>query len=447
MPHALLVEDDPETLDTIANLVELEGYTAARAQTLASAREQLQKNSPDVVLADLTLPDGDGFELLDEMAHHPATDVVVLSGNTAAATAVDALRRGATDYLTKPIDWERLRQILDTVAKRRALRDQIDELRGELRSSGRFGSLVGTCDAMKRVYDLLARVAPTDVSVFITGESGTGKEVVARTIHDLSTRCSGPFVAVNCGAISPSLIESELFGHRKGSFSGAVSDRVGHFEFASGGTIFLDEIGEMPADLQVKLLRVLETGRVTRVGSNEETTVDVRVLSATNRRPEDLISEELLREDLYYRLNVFPVALPPLRNRNEDIGLLADHFLAQLNRKSESNIALSTAAYKCLREHPWPGNIRELRNVMQRAFVLADEEIRPSDIPFDDFGDDVVEGDEVRIRVGSSIAEAEKQLILATLDHLDGDKKRAAEVLGISVKTLYTRLSVYNAKE
>jgi DNA-binding NtrC family response regulator len=292
--------------------------------------------------------------------------------------------------------------------------------------------------------------------VFVTGESGTGKELVAQTVHSMSKRRDRPFLAVNCGAISPNLIESELFGHEKGSFTGADRRRSGYFEQADGGTLLLDEITEMPIELQVKLLRVLETGVVNRVGSTATVPIQVRVIAASNRDPQEAVSEGMLREDLLYRLCVFPIHLPPLRERGDDVELLAEFFLAEVNGKEETAKRWSDTALQRLREFDWPGNVRELRNVVERAAILADEQIRPEDLPLRtgncaSAGKAEAVADEdptvLRVRAGTPIAEVERRLILATLEQLDGDKKRAAELLGIGLKTLYNRLAVYNAAE
>jgi transcriptional regulator with PAS, ATPase and Fis domain len=300
---------------------------------------------------------------------------------------------------------------------------------------------------MQQVYDLLERVAPTGAGVLLTGESGTGKELAAETIHRLSRRSDGPFVAVNCGAISQTLIESELFGHEKGSFTGADRSRQGYFELAQGGTLFLDEITEMSPDFQVKLLRVLETSTLMRVGGAETIPVDVRVIAATNRDPGRAVQEGALREDLYYRLNVFPVTLPPLRERGEDIGLLADHFLELHNEREKTQKHWGPESHGRLGRYAWPGNVRELKNVVERAAILADAVIgadllpEPGATTRGSSGDGAV----LQVRLGSSLEDAERRLILATLHDLEGDKKRAAEVLGISLKTLYNRLNLYEA--
>jgi DNA-binding NtrC family response regulator len=282
--------------------------------------------------------------------------------------------------------------------------------------------------------------------VFVTGESGTGKELVAETVHLLSRRREKPFVAVNCGAMAPTLIESELFGHEKGSFTGADRRRAGYFERADGGTLFLDEISEMPQELQVKLLRVLEVGAVTRVGSTDLTPVNVRVLAASNRDPAEAVSKGRLREDLLYRLNVFPIELPPLRTRGEDAALLAEHFLKQLNAREGSQKRFTSRALARLQALPWPGNVRELKNVVERAAILADTTIEAETLPLPHVEVPIAEDATLNLRIGTPLAEIERRVILTTLERLDGNKRRTAEVLGISLKTLYNRLNVYEAQ-
>ena len=452
LPIALVVEDDPDFAAALEGLVKLEGFDGRSARSLDAARKQLQEQRVDVVLVDLELPDGRGTELVgDEDAAN--AEFIVVTGHATVDSAVNALRGGALDYLTKPVDRSRLRAALANVLRTRSLKAEVSALRGDLRRLGRFGLMVGASDAMQTVYDLIARVAPTQATALIMGESGTGKELAAQTIHRLSRRHNDPWVAVNCGAISAGLIESELFGHEKGSFTGADRRRTGVFEEASGGTLFLDENTEMPADLQVKLLRTLEESEVTRVGGRAPIAVDVRVIAATNRDPELAVREGRLREDLFYRLHVFPITVPPLRQRDNDIELLAEHFLAEQNREASTQKKWTRPALERLRAHSWPGNVRELRNAVQRAFILADGDIGPealnslvapaaprSAAPVVAAGDGVVP-----IEVGSTLEDSEKRLILATLEHCKGNKNETARLLGISLKTLYNRLNVYRA--
>ena len=444
MPKALLVDDDEAFVFGLAEAVKREGFEVRTAGTLQDARMALREYDPDALLVDLQLPDGSGLELLQTPEGRLPPGVIFISGNASVESAVDALRLGATDFLTKPVDFARVKMALANLSRTRELTKQVGALRGELRRLGHFGAVVGGSRVMQSVYDLVAKVAPTDAAVFVLGDTGTGKELVAQTLHDMSRRAKHAFLPINCGAVSPTLIESELFGHEKGSFTGADRSHRGHFERAHEGTLFLDEITEMPVDLQVKLLRVLETGRVLRVGANEPVQVDVRVIAASNRPPEQAVAEGKLREDLYYRLNVFPIALPPLRAREDDVVLLAEHFLAEMNKTTpEAPKAFTKAALDRLKAHGWPGNVRELRNVVQRAFILAEHDIGVDTLPLG-----VVEerlGTSLQVRVGTPIEEAERRLILATLEHCAGDKKKAAELLKISLKTLYNRLNVYNA--
>jgi len=443
----LIIEDDEDFRASVAALVEREGYQTREAGSLAHARELLSEEAPDVVLLDLVLPDGDGLELLADTDLAAQTEFVVMTGHAAMESAVAALREGALDYLAKPVDRSRLQTILTNVARTRGLKRELSDLRGELRDLGRFGSMVGRSKAMQQVYDLITRVAPTESTVFVTGESGTGKELVAETVHQLSRRKDAPFIALNCGAMSATLIESELFGHEKGSFTGADRQHKGYFEQADGGTLFLDEISEMPVGLQVKLLRVLETGKVLRVGSSEPVPVDVRVLAASNRSPEEALAEGKLREDLFYRLNVFPITLPPLRARSGDAVLLARDFLERLNRDEGVEKQWSSEALDRIASLPWTGNVRELKNAVQRAWILAEEEIGPDAVPGGAAPEaEPGKGPLLHVRLGSSIAQVERRLILATLEHCDGDKKEAAEILGISLKTLYNRLNVYKSE-
>jgi DNA-binding NtrC family response regulator len=445
MLHALIVDDDPDFLASLQSVIEAEGLTVTGASSLSEARAALAESTPALIITDLALPDGSGMDLVRDLEGDSGPDVLVVSGEATVDTAVEALRRGALDYLTKPIDHHRLHSVLAHVQRARELKAEVGTLRGELRRLGRFGPLIGSSQGMQRIYDMIARVAPTDAPVFIVGESGTGKELVAQAIHEHSRRRSGPYVAINCGAMPPQLIESELFGHEKGSFTGATQQRRGHFERASGGTIFLDEITEMPIDLQVKLLRVLETNTVMRVGGDTTTKVDVRTIAATNRPTDVAVRDGKLREDLLYRLNVFPIVIPPLRERPGDVVMLAEHFVEQLNQTNGTSKTLSDASRQRLAAHDWPGNVREIKNEIHRAFILSEDVIEvlvasgvrsPSAAPA---------GPSRTIRIGSTLSDVERQVILATLEHCEGDKRRAAEILGISLKTLYNRLNVYEA--
>ena len=439
-PRALIVDDDADFRASLELLVQRERFETRTAGSLEDARKEMATSAFDVVLMDLGLPDGDGLAWLSEQEAE-SLEVIVITGSASVEAAIGALRAGALDYLTKPIDRARLSTALLNVARTKELKAQVGTLRGELRDLGRFGAMVGRSKAMLEVYGLVARVAPTDATVFITGESGTGKELVAQTIHTLSARKAQLILPVNCGAVSPTLIESELFGHERGSFTGADRSHRGYFERAHRGTLFLDEITEMPLELQVRLLRVLETGTVTRVGGNEPIKIDVRILAATSLRVDEAVAASKLREDLSYRLNVFPIALPPLRERGQDVELLAEQCLGELNAASGTAKHFTRACLERLRRHSWPGNVRELKNVIERAFIMAEEEVGVEALPLG--VSEAVPASSVVMRVGAPIAEMERRFILATLDQCDGDKKKAADVLKISLKTLYNRLNEY----
>ena len=442
MPHALLVDDDVNFVLGLAEVVGREGFTTKTATSLKEARNEIAKAAPDVLLIDLHLPDGSGLELVKEFEENPGSEIVLITGHGTIETAVEAMRHGASDYLVKPVDFARVRMVLANVTRTRELKLQIGSLRGELRKLGRFGPLIGSSPQMQKVYDLVAKVAPTEATILVLGETGTGKELVAETVHSLSRRHKEPFLPINCGAVSPTLIESELFGHERGSFTGADRMHKGYFERAHRGTLFLDEITEMPHELQVKLLRVLETGKVTRIGGNEAIPVDVRVIAASNRKPEEAVSSGKLREDLHYRLNVFPIHLPLLRERRDDVDLLAEHFLSQLNKEQGTSKDFTRPALQRLRAHNWPGNVRELKNLVHRAYILAEEHIGIDSLPL---GVQETPGSNLNVKVGTSLGEVEQRLILATLEDCEGDKKKAAEVLGISLKTLYNRLNDYKS--
>lgn len=446
MPHILIVDDDQDTLDALSRLVASEGFTTASAASLAEARQLIAKQQPDMVLLDLVLPDGDGMDLFQDVESRRSIEIVLITGHASIETSVQALRLGAADYLIKPINVNQLRSVLSRIARPIELKAEINNLRGELRRLGHFGRLVGGSSAMQSVYDQINRVAPTVATVLITGESGTGKELAAQTIHELSRRHKEAFLAVNCGAISPQLIESELFGHEKGSFTGATREHRGFFERANNGTLFLDEITEMPLDLQVKLLRVLETLTFMRVGSDRLIETDIRVIAATNLKPEEAVAEGKLREDLMYRLQVFPIHMPALRDRGDDIALLAQQFLTQLTEEENINKYFSPSTLALLNSYDWPGNVRELKNVVHRAYIMADEVIDSSCLTPGFGSPKTPQGSNLQLRVGSTVEEMERRLIYATLEQYGGHKERTAEVLGLSSKTLYNRLRQYDSE-
>ena len=474
MAHALIVDDDVDAASSLKLLIAEAHLTVAVAHTLHEARRQIALQQPDLILLDLQLPDGSGMALFDDPQLVANSEIVLITGHASVESSVQALRLGAADYLVKPINVLRLQGLLSRLMKPAALQAEVADLSQQLDRSGHFGHLWGRSAAMQRVYEQIARVAGTGITVLVSGESGSGKELVAQTLHDLSRRRREPFLAVNCGAISPHLIESEIFGHEKGSFTGADRQHLGFFERACGGTLFLDEVTEMPAELQVKLLRVLETGRFMRVGSTQSQEADVRVIAATNRLPLQAVAEGKLREDLMYRLNVFPIEMPPLRDRLEDVPLLAAHFLQAIGKQEGQSKRFSAAALDLLRSYPWPGNVRELRNAVQRAYVMAADEVidgqwlpdpqrsshsGPAPLAAADFGARPAtaatplhsaasaDGASVTLAIGSSMAQVERTMILATMAHYQNHRERAAAALGISLKTLYNRLKDYAAQD
>src|SRR5215831_2142647 len=370
----LIVEDDVATRKGLEESIKDFGGDPKAVGTAKQAENALKDFQPHLLIVDISLPDGDGLEVLRTARDARSDlDAVVITGSNSIDHAIEALRAGAADYLLKPLRPAQLEAVFQRIVERRRLELELDTLRSELQETGRVGDMLGQSQTMQDVFDALRKVARTDAPVLISGPSGSGKEVAALTIHRLSRRAAKPFVAFNCGAVSPTLIESELFGHERGSFTGADKRRVGYFEEANGGTLFLDEITEMGSELQVKLLRVLEAKTLRRVGSTQELRVDVRLISATNRDPEEAIKEGKLREDLYYRLNVFPIALPRLAERPDDISLLAEHFRKQIEDQEREGVqGWEPAALTLLEKYDWPGNVRELRNVVHRAYVMCE---------------------------------------------------------------------------
>jgi DNA-binding NtrC family response regulator len=452
MSHVLIVDDDSNTRDALAAIATAEGFTTACAGSIAEARIQLVRQRPDVVLMDLKLPDGSGMDLFEDLEDRSSIETILITGHASVESAVEALRLGASDYLTKPVNLQRLKAVLQRVPKSGELRAEIGALRDELRRMGRFGRLVGRSPAMQEVYDKIARVAPTEATVLLLGESGTGKEIVARTIHELSRRRKRPFLAINCGAISPNLIENEMFGHERGSYTGADRMHKGYFEQADGGTLFLDEITEMPLELQVRLLRVLETGTFMRIGTTRTIETDVRIIAATNRDPREAVRAGKLREDLYHRLNVFPLEMAPLRERGDDIELIATHFLEEMNEACGTRKKFAPGAIARIRSHPWPGNVRELKNFVHRAYIMAGDEGLDGPSPEPEQPPlrgavGAASGPAITVPLGTPLSVAARELILSTLQHCNGERKRTAEMLGICTKTLYNRLREYGIRE
>jgi len=446
----LVVDDEQASRGGLSTLLSGWGYGVEEAadgeEALAKARAVL----PSVVITDLVMPKLDGLALLRALQEElPFATVILLSGQGSIDSAVAAMKEGAYDFLTKPVDVARLKMLVPKAVERAEAVREVALLRRRVKQVWGVGKLVGTSAPMQEVYRLIELAAPTPAPVLITGESGTGKELVARTLHELSPRGHGSFVAVNCAAIPETLLESEIFGHEKGAFTGALERRPGCFELAHEGTIFLDEIAEMSPGTQVKFLRILEDGVVRRLGAKTEIKVDVRVIAATNQDPVEAMREERFREDLYYRLNVVTIAMPPLRERREDIPLLIQAFVEEFSAKYDKHIrSVNEAARETLLGQAWPGNVRELRNTIERAAIVCDGElITPGHLPpapaARASGRDGESPDSIAFAVGTSLDEAEKGLILKTLASNGNNKTQAAQVLGISLKTLHNKLRRY----
>jgi len=456
--RALIVDDDEPQLVALSEMAASFGIKSITARDGQEALEKLSSGDVDVIVTDLMMPRMDGFELLRHLGQHGGvTPAIVLTGFGSLEKAISVVHElKAFWFLEKPVQPAILRELLERAIAQNLLRQETALLNRQLGYLGKLGGLVGNSPAMQEVYAAIQQAAPTSASVLITGETGTGKELAVRAIHRLSPRFHGPFVAVNCAALPESLIESELFGHEKGAFTGAMERRIGCFEQAQGGTILLDEIGDMPIGTQAKLLRVLEDGTVRRLGGKNQIPVDVRVVAATNRSPQDAIRRQQLREDLYYRLNVFHIPLPALRDHKEDIPAIADALIADANRKNGCRVTdVHPAAMDRLLAHNWPGNVRELRNVVERAVVMASEgSILPQHLPFlnaqpadNEAPADAPQNGVFRAAVGGRLRDVEKSYILLTLQHAHNNKRRTASILGMSVRTLHKRLAEFHAEE
>ena len=444
MKHRILIADDDESgRGGLAALLAMWGYEVQEAVDGKDALERAPSFRPHVVVADMVMPVIDGIGLLKPLAATvPEAAVILLTAHGSIETAVSAMREGAYDYMTKPVDPRRLRVLVEKAVEKVQVNREVTVLRRQLKETRGLGPLLGVSPGMQEIYRLIEMAAPSPAPVLILGETGTGKELVARTIHDLSQRAKGPFVAVNCSAIPETLLESELFGHEKGAFTGAISRRPGYFELADGGTIFLDEIAEMSSNLQAKYLRVLQDSQVRRIGGHDEVSVDVRVVCATNKDVTKAVQDGAFREDLYYRVNVLTIPLPPLRRRPEDIALLAEAFMAEFNDKYERQVrGIDQAALKLLRDHAWPGNVRELRNVIERAVVSCEDGMITADcLPIAPLGAAPADrANVVVLPVGTTLDDGEKQLILRTLQSVNNNKTRAAEILGTTPKTLHNK--------
>jgi DNA-binding NtrC family response regulator len=442
--RVLIVEDDPTTRLGLTELVRTWGFSTDAAADGEEALRRITEFRPSIIITDLVMPRMGGLELLRAVRQEGSgLVVVILTAQGTVETAVEAIKEGAYDYLTKPIEPQRLKILLDKIVERQETLREVKVLRRQLRDSGSFGRMIGASPQMRKVYQIIEQAAPTAASVLISGESGTGKELVAQTIHQLSPRVQAPFVPINCAAIPETLLESEIFGHEKGAFTGALERREGCFELADRGTLFLDEIAEMTPATQVKLLRVLQERRFRRLGGRAEQAVDVRVIAATNSNPGEAVKSGRLREDLYYRLNVFAIELPTLRQRKDDLSLLIQSFLAEFNARNGKSVnAVEPTAMRMLEQYNWPGNVRELRNVVERAVILSSGEfIESKHLPPLLATAPDARAPSVSLRPGMTVDDAERELILLTLEHTHDNKTRAAEILGISLKTLHNKLN------
>ena len=456
--NVLVVDDEESQRNPLAAMITAWGFTVETASDGQEALDKLATFSPHVIVTDLMMPRMDGFELMKRLGSDgsmPLAIVLTAFGNI--ETAIQMTHDlGAFWFLEKPIQPAALRFLLERATAQSQLAEETERLQRQLSYQGVLVDMVGTSQQMQQVFSTIRQVAPSKAAVLVAGESGTGKELVARAIHQLSNRRGGPFVAINCAAMPETLMESELFGHEKGAFTGALERRAGCFELAQHGTLLLDELAEMPSGTQAKLLRVLEDSRVRRLGGKSEISVDVRVIAATNRNVDDALKKGDLREDLYYRLNVFQISLPPLRQRMSDLPVLCETLISHLNRKHSCNVTYVTQdVMEAFKKYSWPGNVRELRNVLERAVIMAGEgAIQMAHLPYD-FGvsvgsrppAQVFEPEVVRLPVGTTVGEAEKALIQLTLQHTKNNKTRAAEILGISLKTLFNKLKEYGASE
>lgn len=433
--NVLLVDDNASFGAMLAELARASQCKLTRAGTIEEARRVAAEHDFDLLLVDLSLPDGNGLDFVEEIDLATHGQVVIVTGHPSIETAVRAVRAPVVEYLVKPTSMEAL-SLLMRAAHERALQRRS-------RTTGSLGGMLGHSASMQALFKQIRRVASLDICVLVTGESGTGKELVARAIHDSSGR-GGRFVAVNCGAIAPDLLSSQLFGHERGSFTGATQAHAGFFEQAEGGTLFLDEITEMPATLQVFLLRVLETRTLTRVGGTREFPIDVRVIAACNRAPRQAVEDGTLRADLFYRLSEFPLEIPPLRERREDIPLLANHFLQRLNERYGTSRHFDAVSLQRLAERAWPGNVRELRHAVQRHYILSDDEaitVRLDPPPRATMAPD----GSIRFAVGMTFDDVEREMLLKTLASCHNNKRQAARALGITAKTIYNRLLRYRS--
>ncbi|MCH7673719.1 sigma-54-dependent Fis family transcriptional regulator [candidate division KSB1 bacterium] len=445
----LIADDEPSITVGLAELLELEGYETTTVNDGKEALKQIEEKPFDIALLDLVMPGLDGLQILNEINKTGlSTTVIMISGKGSTETTVKAIKSGAYDYLDKPVDPNRLRTIIAKALEHQSLVKKNKELEQKVQSLSRYNDMVGQDEKINEVYHLIDAVADTSASVLITGESGTGKELVARAIHQKSSRLKGPFIAINCSALPRDILENELFGHEKGAFTGALKEKPGCFEMADGGTLFLDEIGEMPNDTQTKLLRVLEEMSFRRLGGTKEVTVDVRVVAATNRKIQKAIKNGLLREDLYFRLSVMEIELPSLRERMSDLLPLINEFLKIFNERNKKEVkGFSPECLEVLRKYHWPGNIRELKNLVERTVILCEGDT----VELKHFPKHILAAPQKKsgesIELGRELQEIEKDVIFKTLKMTHNNKTKAAQILGISLKTMHNKLNKYYVED
>lgn len=441
MSKVLIIDDEEKLRNLLARIVKLEGFAVTEAGNIKSARKVIGKEEPDVILCDVKLPDGSGVDFIREVkAKHPLIEIILLTAYGNIPDGVQSMKNGAFDYITKGNDNDKVIPLLNKAIEKVELQKKIARLEEQTGKKYSFESIIGTSRSITEAIALAKKVAPTDATVLLLGETGTGKEVFAQAIHQASTRRVKSFLALNCSAFSKELLESEIFGHKSGAFTGAIKDKKGLIEEANGGTLFLDEIGEMPFDLQSKLLRVLETSEFIKVGDTKTTKVNVRFIAATNRSIEQEVKDGKFREDLYYRLNVFTIELPPLRDRKSDIPLLIHHYISLFAAKTNKQIkGISKEAEELLKQADWKGNIRELKNVIERAVILEDSEyITPISLPYD------LQSSFKGTENMYDLAVIEKQHIQKVLRHTNGNKTETARLLNIGLTTLYRKMEEYN---
>jgi len=447
--NILVVDDEVNIRCALVTMLEKKGHQVRGVATAEEGLAQLEAASAELVITDLRMPGIGGMEFLRRLkGTWPDTEVVVMTAYGSIDTAVEAMRCGAYDYLTKPIDRERFPIVVDKALERHALTTENKQLRDRLETRTRFDQMVGESEPMQRVYSLVEMVADSDVTVLLTGESGTGKELISRAIHHKSPRADGPFITLNCGALPDNLFESELFGYEKGAFTGAMATKMGRFELADGGTLLLDEVGELSLKSQVDFLRVLETKEFRRLGGTKLITVDVRIIAATNRNLEEAVKQGDFREDLYYRLNVVPIRLPPLRDRADDVPLLVDRFLAECSAQHHREPKdVSREAMRLLRLYGWPGNIRQLRNLMERLVVtVKDAMIQPEHLP-EEIQASKEDARTMVVTLGTSLDQLEREVIHRTLTEITNHREKAAKLLGISLRALQYKIKEYGIRD